>query len=65
MDPKLIELETKISMEQDAAKRTQLETELSEMNRKFNELKAQEQVHLARSQRWNAISKRARPGLIR
>jgi peptidoglycan hydrolase CwlO-like protein len=50
MDPKIIELETKISMETDAAKRTQLETDLSEMNRRFNELKAQEQVHLAKSQ---------------
>jgi hypothetical protein len=50
MDPRIIELETKISMEQDAAKRTQLETDLAEMNRKFNEAKAQEQVHLAKSQ---------------
>jgi hypothetical protein len=50
MDPKLIELETKIASELDAAKRTQLETDLSEANRRFNELKAQEQVHLAKSQ---------------
>jgi hypothetical protein len=50
MDPKLIELETKIAAEMDAAKRTQLETDLSEANRRFNELKAQEQVHLAKSQ---------------
>jgi len=50
MDPKVIELETRISMEQDAAVRTKLETELSDLNRAFNELKAQEQVHLAKSQ---------------
>ncbi len=50
MDPKIIDLETRISMEQDAAKRTQLETDLAEINRKFNEAKAQEQVHLAKSQ---------------
>jgi hypothetical protein len=50
MDPKVIELETKISMEQDAAARTKLETDLSDMNRRFNELKANEQVHLAKSQ---------------
>jgi peptidoglycan hydrolase CwlO-like protein len=50
MDPKIIELETKISMEQDAAARTKLETDLSNLNQRFNELKAQEQVHLAKSQ---------------
>ena len=50
MDPRVIELETRISMEQDAAARTKLETEMSDLNRAFNGLKAQEQVHLAKSQ---------------
>ncbi len=50
MDPKVIELENKISMEQDAAARTKLETELAEMNGKYNELAQQEQVKLAESQ---------------
>ncbi len=50
MDPKIIELETKISMEQDAAKRTQLETQLAEMNVRYNALVQDEQVKLAKSQ---------------
>ena len=50
MDPKIIELENKISVEQDAAARTQLETELAELNAKYNELVQQEQVKLAKSQ---------------
>ncbi|WP_238365622.1 hypothetical protein [Mesobacterium pallidum] len=50
MDPAIIELENKISVEQDAAKRTVLETELAELNNKYNELVQAEQVHLARSQ---------------
>ncbi len=50
MDPKIIELENKISMEQDAAARTKLETELAEMNAKYNEMVQQEQVKLAKSQ---------------
>lgn len=50
MDPRLIELENKISVEQDAARRTQLETELAEANTRHNELVQQEQVALARSQ---------------
>ncbi len=50
MDPKLIELENKISVEQDAAARTQLETELAALNTQHNELVQQEQVALARSQ---------------
>ncbi|TYB82204.1 hypothetical protein [Maritimibacter fusiformis] len=50
MDPKIIELENKISVEQDAAARTKLETELAAMNAKYNELVQQEQVDLARSQ---------------
>ena len=50
MDPKIIELENKISVEQDAAARTKLETELAELNSKYNELVQQEQVKLAKSQ---------------
>ena len=50
MDPKIIELETKISMEQDAAARTRLETQLAELNTRFNALKQEEQVKLAKSQ---------------
>ncbi len=50
LDPKIIELENKISMEQDAAARTKLETELAEMNAKYNELAQEEQVKLANSQ---------------
>ncbi|MDU8929318.1 hypothetical protein RXV86_18145 [Alisedimentitalea sp. MJ-SS2] len=50
MDPKIIELENKISVEQDAAARTKLETELAELNAKYNELVQQEQVKLAKSQ---------------
>ena len=50
LDPKIIELENQISMEQDATKRTALETELAQINAKHNELVQQEQVKLARSQ---------------
>ncbi|MEL7211804.1 MAG: hypothetical protein AAGK92_04020 [Pseudomonadota bacterium] len=50
MDPKIIELENKISVEQDAAARTKLETELAELNTKYNEMVQQEQVLIARSQ---------------
>ncbi len=50
MDPKIIELENKISVEQDAAARTQLETELAALNTKYNEMVQQEQVQLAKSQ---------------
>jgi len=50
MDPAIITLENKISVEQDAAARTKLETELAEMNAKYNELVQQEQVKLANSQ---------------
>ncbi len=50
MDPKIIELENKISVEQDAAARTALETELAALNGKYNELVQQEQVKLAKSQ---------------
>ncbi|WP_421702853.1 hypothetical protein [Aliiroseovarius sp.] len=50
MDPKIIELENKISVEQDAAARTKLETELAELNAKYNDMVQQEQVKLANSQ---------------
>jgi hypothetical protein len=50
MDPKIIELENKISTTTDAAERTKLETELANMNTKYNEMVQDEQVKLARSQ---------------
>lgn len=50
LDPQIVELENKISMEQDAKKRTQLESELAALNNQHNELATQEQVKLAESQ---------------
>jgi hypothetical protein len=50
MDPRIIELENKIAVEQDAAARTKLETELAQLNAKHNALVQDEQVKLARSQ---------------
>lgn len=50
MDPKIIELENRISVEQDAAARTRLETELADLNKTYNALVQQEQVRLAKSQ---------------
>lgn len=50
MDPRIIDLENRISVEQDAAARTRLETELADLNKTFNELVQQEQVKLAKSQ---------------
>ncbi|KAA0910265.1 hypothetical protein [Aquicoccus porphyridii] len=50
MDPKIIELENKIAVEQDAAARTRLETELAQLNAKYNEMVQDEQVKLAKSQ---------------
>jgi hypothetical protein len=50
LDPKIIELENKISVEQDAAARTKLETDLAELNARYNALVQDEQVHLAKSQ---------------
>ncbi|MDP2082040.1 MAG: hypothetical protein U0934_21180 [Pseudotabrizicola sp.] len=50
MDPRIIELENKISVEQDATARTRLETELAEVNTRFNALVQDEQVKLAKSQ---------------
>ncbi len=50
MDPTIITLENKISVEQDAAARTRLETELAGLNAKYNALVQDEQVKLAKSQ---------------
>ncbi|WP_103257246.1 hypothetical protein [Tabrizicola aquatica] len=50
LDPKIIELENKISVEQDAAARTKLETELANLNAQYNALVQDEQVKLAKSQ---------------
>lgn len=50
MDPRIIELENRISVEQDAAARTRLETELAALNARYNALVQDEQVQLAKSQ---------------
>lgn len=50
MDPDIIALENKISMETDAAARTKLESELADMNSRYNQLAQEEQVKLAESQ---------------
>ncbi|SHI54717.1 hypothetical protein [Wenxinia saemankumensis] len=50
MDPRIIELENRIGVEQDAAARTRLESELAGINARHNELVRQEQVKLAKSQ---------------
>ncbi len=50
MDPTIISMENKIANETDAAARTKLETELADLNSKYNELVQQEQVKLAKSQ---------------
>jgi hypothetical protein len=50
LDPRIIELENKISVEQDAAARTKLETELATLNAQYNALVQDEQVKLAKSQ---------------
>ena len=50
MDPQIIELENKISVEQDAAARTKLETELADLNTKYNAMVQEEQVKIANSQ---------------
>jgi len=50
MDPGIIELENKISVETDAAARTKLESKLAELNAKYNDMVQQEQVQLAKSQ---------------
>jgi len=50
MDPQIIELENKISVEQDAAARTKLETQLADLNTKYNAMVQEEQVKIANSQ---------------
>jgi len=50
MDPKIIELENRIAVEQDAAARTKLETELADLNKQYNAMVQDEQVKLAKSQ---------------
>src|SRR5690606_9263862 len=50
LDPRIIELENKISVEQDAAARTKLESELAELNKQHNAMVQDEQVKLAKSQ---------------
>lgn len=50
MDPRIIEIENRIAVEQDAAARTRLESDLAGLNGRHNELVQQEQVHLAKSQ---------------
>ncbi|WP_284165499.1 hypothetical protein [Frigidibacter sp. SD6-1] len=50
MDPRIIELENKISVETDAAARTRLESDLAELNKQHNALVQEEQVKVAKSQ---------------
>lgn len=50
LDPKIIELENRIAVEQDAATRTRLETELADLNTRHNSMVQDEQVKLAKSQ---------------
>ncbi len=50
MDPKIIGLENNISVEQDAAQRTRLESKLAKLNADYNEKVQDEQVKLAKSQ---------------
>ena len=50
MDPQVIELENRISVELDAAVRTRLETDLAALNTRYNALVQDEQVMLAKSQ---------------
>jgi hypothetical protein len=50
LDPEIIKIENSISVEQDAAKRTQLESQLAELNKRYNAMVQDEQVKLAKSQ---------------
>jgi hypothetical protein len=50
MDPKIIDLENRVSMATDPAERTKLETELAAINTRHNEMVQNEQVLIARSQ---------------
>ena len=50
LDPKIIDLENRVSMATDPAERTKLESELAAINTQHNELVQNEQVMIARSQ---------------
>lgn len=50
IDPQIIDLEGKISVEQDATARTRLETALADINSRYNQLVQEEQIKIARSQ---------------
>jgi hypothetical protein len=50
LDPKIIALENRIAVEQDATERTKLETELATLNATYNAMVQDEQVKLAKSQ---------------
>ena len=50
MDPKIFSVENKIASEQDAAKRTKLETKLAVLNSDYNSMIQDKQVKLANSQ---------------
>jgi hypothetical protein len=50
LDPQIIDLENRIAVEQDAAARTRLESDLAALNTRHNALVQDEQVHLAKSQ---------------
>ncbi len=50
LDPKIIDLENRVSVATDPAERTKLETELAAINTQHNELVQNEQVLIARSQ---------------
>jgi hypothetical protein len=50
LDPAIIDLENRISVETNAAARTRLETELAALNARHNALVQDEQVQLAKSQ---------------
>ena len=50
MDPQIIELENRVAETTDPAARTKLESELAELNARYNALVQTEQVTLARSQ---------------
>lgn len=57
MDPKIIEIEQKIAVEQTAAERTKLEKELQKINEAHNKLVKDEQVKLALSQTYEKYIK--------
>jgi len=62
MDARIIALENKISVEEVAAARTRLETELAALNERYNALVQDEQVKISKSQTLERDIKRARHG---